>query len=110
MSNDVFDDIDTAEFLKVTTRRVNALVDLHEGQLSKESSSRYRRFVEAHGDRSWELESLTTDQLREIVEATIRGVLDVEAFEAEVERECEEQQELDVKRRQIRQALIDDLD
>jgi hypothetical protein len=32
---------------------------LHEGQLSKETSSRYRRFVAAHGERAWELESLT---------------------------------------------------
>jgi hypothetical protein len=83
---------------------------LHEGQLSKETSSRYRRFVEVHGDRAWELESLTADQLREIVEAAIRGVLDLPAFEAEVEREQQEQSELEAKRRQLRRSLIDDMD
>lgn len=82
---------------------------LHEGQLSKETSSRYRRFVAAHGERAWELESLTADQRREIVEAAIRSVLDLEAFEAEVEREQQEQFELEAKRRQLRRALIDDV-
>jgi len=93
----------------LTSEQVKSL-DLHEGQLSKETSSRYRRFVEAHGDRAWELESLTADQLREIVEAAIRGVLDLEAFETEVEREQEEQHDLDVKRQRLRRALVDDVD
>jgi len=84
-------------------------MDLHEGQLSKESSSRYRRFVAIHGDRAWELESLTADQLREIVEAAIRGVLDLKAFEAEVDRERQEQSELETKRWRLREALIDDV-
>jgi hypothetical protein len=83
---------------------------LHEGQLSKESSSRYRRFVAERGARAWELESLTADQLREIVEAAVRGVLDLEAFEAEVERERREQIELEAKRRDLRQALVDEND
>jgi hypothetical protein len=86
-----------------------ATLDLHEGQLSKESSSRYQRFVAAHGDRAWELESLSTEQLREIVEATIRGVLDLPAFETEVERERREQEELNVKRGHLRRALLDDV-
>jgi hypothetical protein len=93
----------------LTAEQVQTL-DLHEGQFSKETSSRYRRFVEAHGERAWELESLTADQLREIVETAIRGVLDLGAFEAEVEREQEEQHDLDVKRQRLRQALVDDVD
>jgi DNA-binding Lrp family transcriptional regulator len=84
-------------------------MELHEGQLSKELSSRYKRFVAANGDRAWELESLTADQLREIVEAAIRGVLDLDAFNAEVEREKTEQLELNDKRRQLRQTLIADI-
>lgn len=84
-------------------------MNLHEGQLSKESSSRYQRFVAAHGDRAWELESLSADQLREIVEGTIRSVLDLEAFEAEVERERQEQMELDDKRRRLRHTLAADV-
>lgn len=88
----------------LTAAQVRSL-DLHEGQLSKETSSRYQRFVNLHGNRAWELESLTADQLREIVEAAIRGVLDIDAFEAEVERERREQLELDDKRRQLRHVI-----
>jgi DNA-binding Lrp family transcriptional regulator len=84
-------------------------MNLHEGQLSKDTSSRYKRFVAEHGERAWELEALTADQLREIVEATIRKVLDLESFEAEVEREEREQEELDEKRRRLRQTLVDDV-
>ena len=91
----------------LTAEQVRTM-NLHEGQLSKESSSRYRRFVATHGKRAWELESLTADQLRDIVEAAIRGVLDLEAFEAEVEREQQEQIELEAKRRKLRRALVDD--
>ena len=93
----------------LTAEQVQTL-DLHEGQLSKDSSSRYKRFVEEHGDRAWELESLTTDHLREIVEAAIRSVLDTEAFDAEVKREQQEQRELKAKRCQLRELLIDDVD
>lgn len=85
------------------------MMNLHEGQLSKETSSRYQRFVAAHGNRAWELESLTADQLRVIVEAVIREVLDLEAFEAEVEREQREQGELEAKRRQLRRVLVNDV-
>lgn len=83
---------------------------LHEGQLSKETSSRYQRFVAANGKRAWELEALTADQLREIVEASIRGVLDLEAFEGEVEREVREQADLARKRRRLRDTLMSELD
>lgn len=82
---------------------------LHEGQISKDSSSRYKRFVQEYGERAWELEALSADQLREIVEAAIRDVLDTNAFEAEVAREVAEQLELNEKRRQLRQALSVDL-
>lgn len=91
----------------LTAEQVRTM-NLHEGQLSKESSSRYQRFVEKHGNRAWELESLTTEQLRGIVEASIRGVLDLPAFEAEVEREEREQEELRERRRQLRRTLLID--
>lgn len=89
----------------LTAEQVKSM-NLHEGQLSKETSSRYQRFVNTYGDRAWELESLTSDQLREIVEAAIRGVLDLAAFEAEVERERNEQIELEERRRQLRHVLV----
>lgn len=91
----------------LTAEQVRTM-SLHEGQLSKETSSRYQRFIAAHGKRAWELESLTADQLRKIVEAAIRGVLDLPAFEAEVAREQQEKVELDEKRQQLRRALAAD--
>jgi len=103
-----------AEQLRIVKAALTAeqvkTMNLHEGQLSKETSSRYQQFVAKHGDRAWELESLSADQLREIVEAVIRGVLDLDAFEAEVDRERDEQGELDEKRQRLRQTLIDDVD
>jgi hypothetical protein len=103
----------SAERLQIVKAALTAeqvrTMGLHEGQLSKETSSRYRRFVAAHGERAWELESLTADQLREIAEVAIRGMIDLKAFEAEVEREEQEQRDLESKRRQLRRALIDDV-
>ncbi len=93
----------------LTAEQVRTL-DLHEGQLSKESSSRYQRFVAQHGERAWELESLATEQLRSIVEAALRSVLDLAAFDQEVAREAQEQRELNGKRRRLRQLLVADVE
>jgi hypothetical protein len=102
-----------AEQLRIVKAALTAeqvrTMNLHEGQLSKETSSRYSRFVAAHGTRAWELESLTADQLRVIVEASIRSVLNLEVFELEVQRERDEQVELEERRRQLRRALVDDV-
>jgi len=84
-------------------------MSLHAGQLSKESSSRYQRFVAAQGERAWELESLTADQLREITESVIRGVLDLALFEAEVEQQRLEKLDLNDKRQKLREALFTDM-
>lgn len=93
----------------LTADQVRTL-DLHEGQLSKETSSRYERFVSKHGERVWELEAVQTERLREIVEAAIRNVLELNAFESEVDRETQEQTELSITRGRLRETLIDDID
>jgi hypothetical protein len=80
-------------------------IDLHEGQLAKDGSSRYRRFVDAYGEHCWELEAIPTDTLREIVEHSIRSVLDLEAFEAELQKQREEQAELNEYRAKVKSAL-----
>jgi ParB-like nuclease domain len=84
-------------------------LDLHQGQLAKEDSSRFPRYQELFGDRCWELEAVPTEALREMVEDTIRGVLDIDAFEQEVEREEEEQSELDDYRERVRELLNEGL-
>jgi DNA-binding Lrp family transcriptional regulator len=93
----------------LTSEQVRTM-GLHEGQMSKDTSSRYQSFVKAHGERAWELESLSADQLREIVEDAIRSVLDLQAFDAEVEREHQEQIELNERRKQLRQVILDNAD
>ncbi len=80
-------------------------LDLHEGQFAKEDSARYQRFVDAYGERCWELEAIPTDTLIEIVEAAIRRVIDVDAFMREVEQQKEEQGELNEHRQRVREML-----
>jgi hypothetical protein len=82
-------------------------LDLHEGQFAKEDSARYQRFVDAYGDRCWELESVPTDTLCEIVEATIQRTIDMDAFRREVEIQQHEQDELNEHRRRILDLLSD---
>ena len=80
-------------------------LDLHEGQLAKEESARYQRFVDAYGERCWELEAVPTATLREIVEANIRRTLDLDAFNGELAKQKQEQGELNEHRRRVREAL-----
>lgn len=80
-------------------------LDLHEGQMAKEESARYQRFVDAYGDRCWELEAIPTDTLRNIVDGTIQRTIDMEAFLNEVEIERREQRELNEHRRRVREVL-----
>lgn len=92
----------------LTIEQVRELA-LHEGQFSKEGSSRYKRFVQLYGNRCWELESLTMEQLRNAVELSIRAALDLEAFESEVARERSERQELAEIRQRLKTALLQQL-
>ena len=82
-------------------------LDLHEGQFAKEDSARYQRFVDAYGERCWELEAVPTDTLREIVEATIQRTIDMDSFRREVKIQRQEQQELDDHRHSMIAALRD---
>lgn len=93
----------------LTADQVQTL-DLHEGQLSKETSSRYTRFVAKYGERAWELESLSSEQLRQIVEASIRSVLDLESFDREVAQERNEKHKLIAIRQRLTDMLINDVD
>lgn len=90
----------------LTKQQVLSL-DLHEGQISKKTSSRYAEFVQKNGKRAWELESLPSETLREILEDSIRNVLDIEAFEAEVEQEKREQHELNQQRQRLKRLMIE---
>ena len=82
-------------------------LNLHEGQFAKKDSSRYERFVKAYGDRCWELEAVLTDTLLDIVEATVRRNIDLDAFNGERAKQKQEQEELDEHRAHVLEALAD---
>ncbi len=54
---------------------------------AKESSSRYRRFVDKYGKDVFELEALPPAELQNLVRTAIDSVLDVDAFNAELDAE-----------------------
>jgi len=88
----------------LTQEQVGSL-DLHEGQLAKEESSRYSQFVDDHGEHCWELEAIATETLQEIVEDTLRSVMELDAFEGELERQANEQEELEQHRQRAGELL-----
>ena len=101
-------DIDPDELVIIKaalTHQQTQELDLHEGQMAKEDSARYQRFVDAYGDRCWELEAIPTDTLREIVDGTIQRTMDMEAFLREVDKQTAEQGELNEHRRRVRELL-----
>ncbi len=88
------------------TYRQTQELDLPEGQLSdSKDSSRRERFIEAYGERVWELEALDKDLLEELVERTIQSVIDLEAFEGEFDQEQSERNELSCHRQSALEAL-----
>lgn len=81
-------------------------LDLHEGQLAKEDSARYQRYVDAYGPRCWELEAVPTDTLFEIGEATVRRTIDMDVFEDQLSKQDDEQAELSEYRGEVREMLL----
>jgi hypothetical protein len=68
---------------------------------AKKGSSRYGRFVDRHGDDVFELEAVPPNELQQILRAAIDSVLDVKAFNAEVDAEREDARRLEGVRRAI---------
>jgi hypothetical protein len=61
--------------------------NLPPGMKAKKGSSTYQRFVDAHGQNVFELEALPPETLQQLVREAIEGVLDRDAFAAEIEAE-----------------------
>jgi hypothetical protein len=73
---------------------------------AKQSSANYDRFVERYaGTVVRELDALTPAQLQEILTEAIDSVVDVEAFNAEVDREKEDSVWLNGVRRAVYEAI-----
>ncbi len=73
---------------------------------AKESSSRRDRFVERHGDDVFELEAVPPAELQSIREQAIDSVLDIEAYNREIEAEKHDAAHLDGVRRAVQQQLV----
>lgn len=82
-------------------------LDLPPALQAKESSSRYAGFSNKYGDDVYELEALPPEQLQELVDEAVRSVIDVDVFNAELEKERTESQWLDVTRRRLMAAIAE---
>jgi hypothetical protein len=72
---------------------------------AKETSSRHDKFVARHGDDVFELEAVPPADLQAILREAIDGVLDVDAFNAEVDAEAEDAARLEGLRRRAHEFL-----
>jgi hypothetical protein len=54
---------------------------------AKKTSSNYRKFVESHGSKAFELEALSPEQLQTVLRETIDSLIDADAFNDEVDSE-----------------------
>ena len=61
--------------------------------------------MEQDGDDVYELEALPPEQLQELVDEAVGSVVDVDLFNAELERERTDSQWLDFTRRRLMAAL-----
>ena len=76
----------------------------------KTTSSRYKKFAKKYGDRAHELESLPTAERSRLLEQAIEEVMDIEAFNAELEVEREDVARIEKLRKQLRPAILSALD
>jgi len=82
--------------------------DLPPGLKAKSGSSRFKGFVDRHGDDVWELEALEPAALQQELTNAIDAVLDRQAFNAELEAEKHDAAELAVYRVRVLAALGQD--
>lgn len=72
---------------------------------AKETSSNCQKFVQRFGRYVYELEAIPPEQLQEILRRTIDQVLDVDAFNAEIEAEKRDAVQLEAVRRVVCERL-----
>ena len=87
-----------------TARQVTEM-RLPPGMKVKKKSSRAKKFTGLHGDNVYELEAVPPDRLQEILREAIDGVLDVEAYNREIDAEKEDAAHLENLRRRIHGAI-----
>lgn len=88
----------------LTSDQVRDLV-LPAGGKAKPGSPNYNKFVEEFGNDVYELEALPPRTLQDLLRRTIEQVMDVDAFNAEIDKEKEEAAFLDSARARAHRAL-----
>jgi hypothetical protein len=73
--------------------------DLPPGGKAKTGSASYQRFTDEHGDDVWELEALPPETLQQVLTDAVDGVIDVEAFNQEIDAEKADAAKLEGVRR-----------
>ncbi|MBU4272110.1 MAG: ParB N-terminal domain-containing protein [Planctomycetes bacterium] len=79
--------------------------DLPPAMKAKRTSTNYQRFADKHGDEVWELEALPPDTLQEILRDSIDSVIDVAAFNNEIDQEKADAVQLEGVRRVVLDTL-----
>jgi len=100
-------DIERIEPIKValTAGQVRQLKLPHQGFKAKKKSSRCKKFVDRHGEHVYELEAVRPGTLQSMLRRAIDSVLDVKAFNAEVDAERRDAAKLDT----IRKTLLEQM-
>lgn len=80
-------------------------LDLPPSVEAKEDDARYKEFVEKHGTNAYELEALDEDVLQDMLRTAIDSVIDIDAFNEELEAERRDAAFLEGVRRQVSQSL-----
>lgn len=80
-------------------------MNLHTDFEAKRSDSRYKKFVERYGVDVYELEAVHPDTLQAMLRETIDGVIDADAFNAELDAEKADAGYLEGMRRTVAGAL-----
>jgi hypothetical protein len=88
----------------LTAEQVQAL-HLPPNLTAKKTSSRRRKFVERHGENVFELEAIPPTTLQRYLRAAIDSVLDIKAFNAEIDQEKRDAAFLADVRRKARAML-----
>ncbi len=79
--------------------------DLPSSLEAKVTSPNFKRFEAKHGTRAVELEALPDDLFAKLLKDAIHSVLDVDAFNFEVEKEREEITGIEARRRAVMQLI-----
>jgi hypothetical protein len=72
---------------------------------AKETSSRYQKFTDRHGDDVFEMEAVPPERLQGLLRDAIDSVLDVDAYNAEIDAEKQDAAQLDGIRRRVLRVI-----